>query len=98
MAHTDVFLQRPSMPLFDVGQIVADRPVRKASAAGSFLRFVLFAALLAVAGYGGLQWWKWHHTPSWVQEEATSDESSTANDHLPASLPEIRVKDRGEPW
>ena len=98
MAHTDVFQQRPSIPLFDVGRVVADRPVRKGSAMGSALRVVLLAALLGVAGYGGLQWWKWHHAPSWVQDAAGSDESSTANDHLPASLPEIRVKDRGEPW
>ena len=98
MTHTDVFLQRPSMSLLDVGHVVADRPVRKGSAAGSFLRLMLLVALLAVAGYGGLQWWKWHHAPSWVQDRAGAEESSTANDHLPANLPEIHVKDRGEPW
>ena len=96
MAHTEVFSNRGAIPLFDAGRIVVDRSAKKTSFIGSFLRFVLFSALLVGAGYGGLQWWKWRHTPSWAQN-GLGEERSTANDHLPASLPEIRVKGRDEP-
>ena len=96
MAHTDTFSSRAAMPLFDAGHAVGSRPVRKASGAGSFFRFVLLAIILSGASYGGLQWWRGHHTP-WPQSAPVIDERSTANDHLPASLPEIRVKDRDEP-
>ena len=105
MANTDVFSGRMAMPVFSGG--AADRPARRTSVGGSLLRLVFFGALLAGAGYGGLQYMKWHRTPTWDRNEIavtdarsdarSSGDQSTANDHLPSSLPEIRVKDRNEP-
>ena len=99
MAHVDIFGDRGAMPIFDGAMRPAEmRAARGGSGIGGFFRFVFFAVLLVAAGYGGLQWFKWHQGPGrFAAAYPAGSNDSTANSHLPANLPVIRVKERDEP-
>lgn len=94
MTQTDGFSLRSASPHLDGSFIAGQRQAPRRSAAGGFVKFVFFAAVLVAAGYGGIQWLAHHQPGAWSQ---LGEGDSNANSHLPATLPELRVKNRNEP-